>query len=144
MKVSYAKNGRKKECSFSSLFLPYSAGEAASDSLYGNTEHTSSAIGTPVKKYFRSFIRSFSICLRSAPSVCCTSSTDGYERKCIKQFKNCTILKRTNLIRSSPFPFLYQSEILFSIAFQFFCLELTDEVEMLFYFRFSVVHIHIQ
>lgn len=30
-KVSYAKNGRKKECSFSSLSSPYSAGEAASD-----------------------------------------------------------------------------------------------------------------
>lgn len=128
------------------LFLIFAilSGGSCIGFLYGNTEQPSSAIGTPVKKYFRSFIRSFSICLRSAPSVCCTSSTDGYERKCIKQFKNCTILKRANIIRSSPFPFLYQSEILFSIAFQFFCLELTDEVEMLFYFRFSVVHIHIQ
>lgn len=144
MKVSYAKNGRKKECSFSSLSSPYSAGEVASVFLYGNTEQPSSAIGTPVRKYFRTPIRSFSTCPPSAPSVCYTSSTDGYERKCIKQFKNCTILKRANIIRSSPFPFLYQSEILFPIAFQLFCLELTDEVEMLFYFRFSVVHIHIQ
>lgn len=99
------------------LILPYSAGEVASDSLYGNTEHTSSAIGTPVRKYFRTPIRSFSTCPPSAPSVCYTSSTDGYGRKCIKQFKNCTILKRANIIRSSPFPFLYQSEILFPIAF---------------------------
>ena len=89
---------------------------------YGTTfisywEQPSSAIGTPVRKYFRTPIRSFSTCPPSAPSVCYTSSTDGYERKCIKQFKNCTILKRANIIRSSPFPFLYQSEILFPIAF---------------------------
>ena len=128
------------------LFLVFAilSGEVASDFLYGNTEQPSSAIGTPVRKYFRTPIRSFSTCPRSVPSVCCTSSTDGYERKCIKQFKDYTILKRANLIRNSPFPFLYQSEILFPIAFQFFCLELTDEVEMLFYFRFSVVHIHVQ
>ncbi len=135
---------QEKGCSSSSLSSPYSAGEVASDFLYGNTEQPSSAIGTPVRKYFRTPIRSFSTCPRSVPSVCCTSSTDGYERKCIKQFKDYTILKRANLIRNSPFPFLYQSEILFPIAFQFFCLELTDEVEMLFYFRFSVVHIHVQ
>ena len=138
------KTAGKKECSSSSLSSPYSAGEVASDFLYGNTEQPSSAIGTPARKYFRTPIRSFSTCPRSVPSVCCTSSTDGYERKCIKQFKDCTILKRANLIRNSPFPFLYQSEILFPIAFQFFCLKLTDEVEMLFYFRFSVVHIHVQ
>ena len=65
------------------LFLIFAilSGEAASDFLFGNTEQPSSAIGTPVRKYFRTPIRSFSTCLRSAPSVCCTSSTDGYGKR---------------------------------------------------------------
>lgn len=142
-KVSYAKTAGKRMFILFLIFAILSGGSCIGF-LYGNTEQPSSTIGTPVRKYFRTPIRSFSTCPRSVPSVCYTSSTDGYERKCIKQFKNCTILKRANIIRSSPFPFLYQSEILFPIAFQLFCLELTDEVEMLFYFRFSVVHIHIQ
>lgn len=89
------------------LFLIFAilSGGSCIGFLYGNTEQPSSAIGTPVRKYFQTPIRSFSTCPPSAPSVCYTSSTDGYERKCIKQFKNCTILKRANIIRSSPFPF---------------------------------------
>lgn len=99
------KTAGKKNVHSLPYFCHTQRGEAASDSLYGNTVQPSSAIGTPVRKYFRTPIRSFSTCPPSAPSVCYTSSTDGYERKCIKQFKNCTILKRANIIRSSPFPF---------------------------------------
>ena len=47
-------------------------------------------------------------------------------------------------MKFAHFHFYISQKILFPIAFQLFCLELTDEVEMLFYFRFSVVHIHIQ
>ena len=63
------------------IFAILSGGRLHRIFSFGNTEQPSSAIGTPVRKYFRTPIRSFSTCLRSAPSVCCTSSTDGYGKK---------------------------------------------------------------
>lgn len=65
------------------LFLIFAilSGGSCIGFLYGNTEQPSSAIGTPVRKYFRTPIRSFSTCPPSAPSVCYTSSTDGYGKR---------------------------------------------------------------